>query len=67
MIVKHKTQSLKITQIDEDTTLFLKSKEEIRTPLNIIDLKKNFGLQLKENKTKGIRIGKLKDCRNKVD
>ena len=63
-----KTHNLKISQLADDTTLFLKSKEEINIALNIIEIFGSFsGLKLNKNKTEGIWIGKLKHCKDKID
>lgn len=62
-----KAHNLKISQLADDTTLFLKSKYEIEKALNIIEIFGNFsGLKLNKNKTEGIWIGKLKHCKDKV-
>lgn len=62
-----KTHSLKISQLADDTTLFLKSKEEILSALNIIEIFGSFsGLKLNKNKTEGIWIGKLKHSKDKI-
>lgn len=64
----NKTHHLKISQLADDTTLFLKSKNEIKEALNIIEIFGSFsGLKLNRNKTEGIWIGKLKNSRDKVD
>ena len=63
-----KTHSLKISQLADDTTLFLKSKDEINIALNIIEIFGTYsGLTLNRNKTEGIWIGKLKHCKDKVN
>ena len=63
-----KTHKLIISQLADDTTLFLKSKEEILNALNIIEIFGSFsGLKLNKNKTEGIWIGKLKHCKDKID
>jgi hypothetical protein len=56
---------LKVTQLADDTTLFLKSHHELPIILNIIDeFGKYSGLQLNRAKTNGLWIGKSKhnDC-----
>ena len=52
---------LKITQLADDTTLFLKDKTEINVAIGIIEEFGQFsGLRLNKTKTEGILIGKLK-------
>ena len=54
-----KTHSLKISQLADDTTLFLKSKDEVRHTLNIIEIFGTLsGLKLNRSKTEGIWLGK---------
>ena len=63
-----KTHNLIISQLADDTTLFLKSKEEIKKALNIIETFGTFsGLKLNKTKTEGIWIGKLKRCKDKIE
>ena len=63
-----KTHSLKISQLADDTTLFLKSKDELKNALNIIKTFSSYsGLKLNKNKTEGIWIGKQKHCKEKVE
>ena len=63
-----KTHSLTITQMADDTTLFLKTKDELKNALNIIEIFGTFsGLKLNKNKTEGIWIGKQKHCKEKVE
>jgi hypothetical protein len=46
---------LKISQLTDDTTLFLKSKNEIAIALNIMEIFGNLsGLKFNRNKTEGI-------------
>ena len=58
---------IKITQLADDTTLFLKNTNEMSTAINIIEnFGKVSGLKLNRNKTEGLLIGKLKkteECR----
>ena len=62
-----KTHNLKISQMADDTTLFIRNKQEIKEALNIIEIFGSFsGLKLNKNKTESIWIGKLKHCREKV-
>ena len=52
--------SIKISQLADDTTLSLKSKNEISIALNIIEIFGNLsGLTLNRNKTEGIWLGRL--------
>ena len=63
-----KTHKLIISQLADDTTLFLKSKEEIKKALNIIETFGTYsGLKLNKTKTEGIWIGKLKKSKDKID
>lgn len=63
-----KTHCLKITQLADDTTLFLHSKEEITKALNVIEIFGSFsGLKLNRSKTEGIWLGKLKHSRDKFE
>ncbi|XP_071138839.1 uncharacterized protein [Mytilus edulis] len=63
-----KTHSLKISQLADDTTLFLKSKNEVRHTLNIIEIFGTLsGLKLNRSKTEGIWLGKLKHCKDKFE
>ena len=58
---------LKITQLADDTTLFLNSKTEINTALNVItNFGKHSGLELNRSKTEGMFIGNLKNCTEKI-
>ena len=50
-----KTHSLKISQLADDTTLFLNSKNEIHQALNLIEIFGTLsGLKLNKSKTEGI-------------
>ena len=63
-----KNHCLKITQLADDTTLFLKSKDEISRALNLIETFGTLsGLKLNRNKTEGIWLGALKHCRDKYE
>ena len=54
-------KSLKVTQLADDTTVFLKNTEEVPMVLNIIDEFGNYsGLKLNRAKTQGLWIGKYK-------
>ena len=58
---------IKLTQLSDDTTLFLSRKKEIGIALYIIEtLGKHSGLILNRNKTEGLWIGKLKSCLDKI-
>lgn len=60
--------SLKICQLADDTTLFLKSRQDISIALNIIEIFGNMsGLKLNKNKTEGIWLGKQKHSRDKFE
>ena len=55
-----KTHSLKISQLADDTTLFLNSKNEIHQALNLIEIFGTLsGLKLNKSKTEGIWLGRL--------
>ena len=65
--IKIKTNSIfkyiKLTQLADDTTLFLNSVLEIKIALQIIEtFGKHSGLILNKNKTDAMFIGKLKNC-----
>lgn len=54
-------KTLKITQLADDTTLFVKSEQDIKNALHTIDTFGNFsGLKLNKQKTTGLWIGNLK-------
>ena len=56
-------KNIKLTQLADDTTLFLSRKEEIGIALDIIEtFGKHSWLILNRNKTEGLWIGKLKSC-----
>ena len=60
--------SIKICKLADDTTLFLKSKEEISRAMNIIEIFGTFsGLKLNRTKTDGIWLGKLKHTKDKYE
>ena len=60
--------SIKISQLADDTTLFLKSKNEISIALNIIEIFENLsGLKLNRSKTEGVWLGRLKHCKEKIE
>jgi hypothetical protein len=57
--------SIKISQLADDTTLFLKLKNGISIALNIIEIFGNLsGLKLNRSKTEGIWLGRLKHCKD---
>jgi hypothetical protein len=60
--------SIKISQLADDTTLFLKSKNEISIALNIIEIFENLsGLKLNRSKTEGGWLSRLKHCKEKIE
>ena len=62
-----RNHNLKISQLADDTTLFLGTKNEITLALNVIEIFGTFsGLKLNRNKTEGLWVGKLKHCKEKV-
>ena len=57
----NETRFIKISQLADDTTLFLNNKHEIIPALNIIkEFGKYSGLELNKNKTEGMWIGRSK-------
>ena len=63
-----KNHCLKISQLADDTTLFLKTKQEITKALNLIEIFGALsGLKLNRSKTEGIWLGALKHCREKFE
>ena len=59
------TNPLKITQLADDTTLFVKNEHEVLQSLLIVDdFGKHSGLKLNKNKTEGLWIGSLKNSKN---
>ena len=66
--INGKQHCIKITQLADDTTLFLKSKSEIHIALNLIEVFGTLsGLKLNRNKTEGIWLGALKHCKDKFE
>jgi len=62
------TGNLKICQLADDTTLFIKSKHEITIAMNIIEEFGNLsGFKLNKNKTEGIWLGRLKHTKDKYE
>jgi hypothetical protein len=62
-----KNHSIKISQLADDTTLFCNSKEDVLKAMNEIEIFGSFsGLLLNRNKTEGVWIGKLKNCKYKI-
>jgi hypothetical protein len=56
--------SIKISQLADDTTLFLKSKNEISIALSIMERFGNLsGLRLNRKKTEGMWLGRLRHCK----
>ena len=59
---ENQTHNIKICQLADDTTLFLKNQHEITAPLHIIEEYGVFsGLQLNRNKTEGLWLGRLRN------
>ena len=53
---------IKICQLADDTTLFLKNENEVRSSLTIIhDFGNHSGLKLNINKTDGMWLGRFKE------
>lgn len=60
-------KTLKISQLADDTTLFLKNEKDIISAISIVkEYGKHSGLNLNENKTEGMWIGKNKLDKNPV-
>jgi hypothetical protein len=65
--IDDKAHIIKISQLADDTTLFVSSKTDIALAMNEIEIFGSFsGLILNRNKTEGIWIGKLKNCKDKI-
>jgi hypothetical protein len=65
--INNVVKTIKLTQLADDTTLFLSSKNEIGIALKTIEtFGKHSGLILNRNKTEGLWIGKLKLCLDKI-
>ena len=65
--IDEKAHIIKISQLADDTTLFVSSKTDIALAMNEIEIFGSFsGLILNRNKTEGIWIGKLKHCKDKI-
>ena len=63
-----KSNTLKICQLADDTTLFLQSKKDVTLAINLIEIFGTFsGLKLNKTKTEGIWLGQLKHCRDKCE
>ena len=63
-----KTRCLKISQLADDTSIFVNSKADVRKALNIIEEFGTLsGLKLNRSKTEGLWIGKLKHCKDKLE
>jgi hypothetical protein len=61
-----KNHSINISQLADDTTLFCNSKEDVLKEMNEIEIFGSFsGLLLNRNKTEGVWIGKLTNCKYK--
>ena len=59
--------NIKLTQLADDTTIFLGAKDEIEIALESIEIfGKHSGLKLNRNKTEGLWIGKLKTCNDQI-
>ena len=64
--IKHSNEELRISQLADDTTLFLKGANDVQNALNIVTLfGKHSGLKLNSNKTEAMWIGKLALNHNK--
>lgn len=62
IISNNEEKAIKISQLADDTTLFLKNENEIKSALSIInDFGKHSGLKLNINKTEGMWLGRFKN------
>ena len=60
-------KNLKLTQLADNTTIFLGAKNEIEIALKAIEFfGKHSGLKLNRNKTEGLWIRKLKTCNDQI-
>ena len=60
--------SIKISQMADDTTLFLANKRDVSLALNVIEIFGSLsGLKLNRSKTEGIWLGRLKHCKEKIE
>ena len=65
--IDDKAHIIKISQLADHTPLFVSSKTDIALAVNEIVIFGSFsGLILNRNKTEGIWIGKLKNCKDKI-
>ena len=65
--INDKARIIKISQLADDTKLVVSSKTDIALAINEIEIFGSFsGLILNRNKTEGIWIGKLKNCKDKI-
>ena len=65
--IDDKAHIIEISQLADDTTLFVSSKTDIVLAMNEIEIFGSFsGLILNRNKTEGIWIGKLKNKNKKL-
>ena len=63
-----KSHSLKLSQLADDTSVFVSSKQEISLILNLIEIFGSLsGLKLNRNKTEGLWLGKLKHTKDKYE
>ena len=65
--IDDKAHIIKISQLADHTPLFVNSKTDIALAVNEIEIFGSLsGLILDRNKTEGIWIGKLKNCKDKI-
>ena len=66
--IDDKAHIIKISQLADDTTLFMSSKTDIVLAMNEIEIFESFsGVILNRNNTEGIWIGKLKNFKDKIE
>ena len=64
--IDENNHSIKISQLSDDITLFMSSKE-ITSVLHEIEIFGSLsGLVLNRNKTQGMWVGKFKKCKDKI-
>jgi hypothetical protein len=65
--INDKARIIKISQLADDTKLVVSSKTDIALAINEIEIFGSFsGLILNRNKTEGILIGRLSNCKDKI-
>lgn len=67
--IDEKTHTIKISQLADDTTLFLKSKKDVTLSINVLEEFGTLsGLKINKSKTEGIWVGsRQKHCKEKFE